>query len=219
MLAREVERLRRASRIDDVVVATTTSAADDPIVTLAARLGARWDRGSEADVLGRMNEAAREASADIVVRITGDCPLIDPGVVDRVVAALEQGPELDYVTTEPPATFPRGLDAEALHAHVLERVAVTATSRAAREHVTFFIYGEAPSLFRISVVSDDRDNSDLRWTVDTPNDLAFVRRLYEELGLANGEQDYREIVAHVRARPALSAINAGEIQRDPRREV
>ncbi len=220
MLAREIERVARATRVDEIVVATTENATDDPVVALAARAGARWYRGSEADVLARMNGAAREAKADIVVRVSGDCPLIDPGVIDRVVAALEsRSTELDYVTTEPPTTFPKGLDVEVLYADVLARVARMATSRPAREHVTFFVYGEAPALFRTATVSDDEDNSDQRWTVDTANDLALVRRLYEELDLAAKPRGYREIVAHLRMNPALRAINAREVQRDPRMEA
>jgi spore coat polysaccharide biosynthesis protein SpsF len=222
MLAREIERVRRACHVDEVVVATTTNTADDAVVALANQIGARWYRGSELDVLSRMNEAAREASADVVVRISGDCPLIDPSVIDRVVGLLEhRGQELDYVTTEPPSTFPKGLDTEAMYADVLARVARMATSRAAREHVTFFIYGEAASLFRAASVSDTEDNSDQRWTVDTPSDLAFVRRLYEELGLVGSgvERGYRDIVAYVRDNPSLRAINAHEKQRDPRVEA
>jgi spore coat polysaccharide biosynthesis protein SpsF len=222
LLAREIERVRRARLVDDIVVATTTSSADDAVVALADQLGARWYRGSELDVLSRMNGAAREASAELVIRISGDCPLVDPSVIDRVVATLERrGKELDYVTTEPPSTFPKGLDTEALYADVLERVARMATSRSAREHVTFFIYGESPSLFRAESISDAQDNSDQRWTVDTPSDLALVRRLYEDLDLANGGagHSYRDIVAYVRANPSVRAINAHETQRDPRTEA
>jgi spore coat polysaccharide biosynthesis protein SpsF len=220
LLARVVERIWRAKRVDDVVVATTDHRADDPVVAVADAAGARWYRGSEHDVLARMSGAAREAGAGLVVRLAADCPLLDATIVDDVVRVLEEHPtRFDYVTTEPPATYPKGLDVEALHADTLARVDRMATSTPAREHVTFFIYGEAPELFRIFTIADDEDNSQQRWTVDTAQDLAFVRTLYEGLDLAHRNVGYRDVIAYLRKRPSLRAINAHIVQRDPRTEV
>lgn len=199
MLGRVIARLRAARRIDDIVIATTVSAKDDAVCREAARHRAGVFRGSQTDVLARYLGAARIFRADVVVRVTSDCPLLDPEVVDRVVAALDGA---DYASNTHTRTFPRGLDVEALHADTLERIGRLGTSPAAREHVTAFVM-EQPRLFQIHQVVAETDDSDLRWTVDTEDDLELVRRLY-----AHPMLPYRELVAHVRAEPALAAINA-----------
>ncbi len=217
LLGRELERLRRAQRVDDIVVATTTNRDDDAVVRVADAAGARWFRGSETDVLARLAGAAREARADLVVRVCADCPLLDGAVVDRAVARLEatDAPLAEYVSTDPPRTFPLGLDVEALYADVLLRVDRVARSAQAREHVTFFIYGEAPELFLRATVFDSEDNSDQRWTVDTAEDLAFVRALYAALGLASEAVPYRDVARYVRAHPELMELNRHVRQRVP----
>jgi spore coat polysaccharide biosynthesis protein SpsF len=206
MLARQLDRLRACRNADDIVVATTSNAADDPLVALADAAGARWFRGSEHDVLARYAGAAREAGADVVVRVTSDCPLIDPDEVDVVIAALEPG--VDYAANIIERRLPQGLDTEALWRDVLERMDRSATSVPAREHVTWFCREERPELFVNRSVVRPYDAADLRWTVDTPDDLALVRRLYAELGLAERPRPFAEILAHVRAHPDLQAMNA-----------
>src|SRR5262249_49948371 len=114
------------------------------------------------------------------------------------------GDEVDYASNTHDRSFPRGLDSEALHRDTLERIARLGTSRAAREHVTAFVM-EQPALFRIAQVAAEIDDSDLRWTVDTADDLAMVRTLYEAVGLDRAVQSYRDVVAAVRARPELAA--------------
>ena len=210
MLAQVVRRVREAARVTDVVVATTTATDDDAVVREAERLGACVHRGPEADVLARFVGAARAVSADAIVRLTADCPLLDAGVIDQVVGAL--GAAVDYASNTHDRTFPRGLDVEALHRDTLERIARLGTSPSAREHVTAFVM-EAPGLFRIAQVRAERDDSDLRWTVDTPDDLAMVRALYRELDLASVARPYRDVVAAVRARPELAQANAHVIQK------
>jgi spore coat polysaccharide biosynthesis protein SpsF len=202
MLAQVVRRLRAAQRIAEVVIATSTAADDDTVVCEAGRLGASVSRGSETDVLSRFLGAARAYRADAIVRVTADCPLLDAGVVDQVIEALTD--EVDYASNTHERTYPRGLDAEALHRDTLERIARLGTSPAAREHVTAFVM-EVPSLFRVAHVRGEADDADLRWTVDTAEDLAMVRTLYDELGLAGALRPYREVVAAVRARPELAA--------------
>lgn len=210
MLARVVERLRAARRIDDLAIATTTSPLDDEIVREAGRLGAGVFRGSETDVLSRYAGAARLHRADAIVRVTADCPLLDPEVVDAVVAAL--GRDVDYASNTHQRTYPRGLDVEALHRDALERIDRLGSSPAAREHVTAFVM-EQPALFRIRQVCAPHDDSDLRWTVDTAEDLALIRAIYQLLALDRAPRPYREIAAAVRARPALAAINAHVVQK------
>jgi spore coat polysaccharide biosynthesis protein SpsF len=180
------------------------------VVREAGRLGAGVHRGSQSDVLARFVGAARSYRADVIVRVTADCPLADGGVIDQVVGALDA--TVDYASNTHDRRFPRGLDAEALHRDTLERIGRLGTSPSAREHVTAFVM-EAPELFRIAQVGAEADDSDLRWTVDTPDDLAMVRALYRELDLATIARPYREVVAAVRARPELAAGNAHVVQK------
>jgi spore coat polysaccharide biosynthesis protein SpsF len=214
MLAQQLLRLKRCRLADEIVVATTTNATDDSVVALARAAGVRWFRGSEADVLSRYAGAAREAAADLVVRITADCPLIDPAVSDRVIEALASRPErADYASNVLRRTFPVGLDTEVFWSDILYRVERLACSAAAREHVTTFIYVEHPELFLLHSVTDADDNSDLRWTVDTEADLLVVRRLYEELCLNERPAGHLELVRYARAHPELAALNSASFQR------
>jgi len=209
MLEQQLRRLRECKEADELVVATTTNRTDDPVVALAEKAGARWFRGSEDDVLSRYAGAAREAKAEVVVRITSDCPLIDPGVSDRVMRELKaHAGDCDYSHNIIPRTYPRGLDTEAFFRDTLERLDRLSSSQAAREHVTHFLLEERPELFVTRSVADTEDNSDLRWTVDTSDDLAMVRRIYEELGLGERVAPYREVLKHVRAHPEIAALNA-----------
>ena len=208
MLAHEIRRLQRVEELDDIVVATTVDPGDDPVVAVAEAEGARWFRGSEHDVLDRYFRAAEEASAEVVLRVTADCPLLDPEVAGLVVSTLAaQDGQLDYASNVVERTYPAGLDAEALTAEALERAFRLGRSPEAREHVTWFLLRERPDLFRIGSVTDDADNSDLRWTVDHARDLELVRRLYDELDLARKPRSYREVVAHVREHPELATLN------------
>ena len=214
LLAQQLRRLARCRLVDDVVVATTANATDDAVVALARSEGARWFRGSEGDVLARYAGAAREARADVIVRVTADCPLIDPDECDRVIAALVSHPaRADYASNVVRRTFPQGLDCEAMFADTLERVDRLARSPAVREHVTAFVWHERPELFLIESVADAEDNSDLRWTVDEAADLALVRALYEALGIGERPAPYRELLLYARAHPHLATLNAAVVQR------
>lgn len=183
MLARTVKRTSRAQTIDKVVVATTVHPADEAIVRLCVEYGWPYFRGSEEDVLDRYYQAAVEHQADVVIRVTSDCPLIEPEIVDRVVREfLDWQPEVDYACNLlPRRTFPRGLDTEVMRSDVLERVWYEDLNPAWREHVTLYVQRN-PALFRIHGVTNDVDYSHMRWTVDTPEDLAFVRRIYDHFG-------------------------------------
>jgi spore coat polysaccharide biosynthesis protein SpsF len=209
MIEQQLKRLQRCRRSDDIVVATTEKEDDTPVVVIAKAVGTRWFRGSEHDVLSRYLGAAREARADVVVRITADCPLIDPGVTDDVIAELETHAAVcDYASNVMPRTFPRGLDSEALFRDALERLARLASTEAEREHVTLAVRERCRQLFLTRSVVDAEDNSDCRWTVDSPDDLSLIRRLYADLELSARVVPYREMLGYVRARPELSRINA-----------
>lgn len=209
MLARQLDRLKACEMLDEIVVATTTNGTDNPVVDLCRGRGVRFFRGSEHDVLGRYVGAAREAAADVVVRITADCPLIDPQITDRVISELvNNSSACDYASNARRRTFPRGLDVEALFLDALLRVDRLATSEAAREHVTLFPTYERPELFLCRDVVDDADHSDLRWTVDTQTDMELVRMIFDGLEMAGRTVFYPEILEYVLAHPQLSSLNA-----------
>ena len=208
MLEQQVRRVSRCRSLDAIVLATSSRPLDDELAELGARLEIAVVRGSVADVLDRFRQAATEHAADIVIRLTADCPLVDPEVIDLVVDRLVQETGSDYASNVLVRTYPQGLDVEALWADVLTKLAGTATSPDDREHVTSYLRFSHPELFRVVSVLDETDNSDLRWTVDTTEDLRLVRSLYERLGLDDALLGYREIVAAMRADPSLSQINA-----------
>lgn len=200
MLAQELLRLRRCRLAGEIVVATTTNATDDPVMALCREYGVRCFRGDEHDVLARYVGAARDARAELIVRVTADCPLIDPDEVDRVI---EGATGVDYCSNVIERTFPRGLDAEVLWADVLERVHRLGSSTPAREHVTWFIREERPELFVVRSITGDANNADLRWTVDEPADLELVRKIYAAAALADTHVPYPALVQLVRTDPAL----------------
>jgi spore coat polysaccharide biosynthesis protein SpsF len=214
MLVQQLNRLKRCQLVDEIVVATTATPADDSIVDVARREDVRWFRGSEQDVLSRYVGAAAVSQAEIVVRVTADCPLIDPEQTDKVILELEShAGDCDYASNVIKRTFPQGLDTEAFFCDVLERIDRLARSAESREHVTYFLRLERPDLFSVRSVTDREDNSDLRWTVDTPKDFEMVQQIYEKLALSENHVTYQEILGWVRAHPALSNINTDATQR------
>lgn len=208
MLAHIIRRLQTCSSLDDIVIATSVSSSDDPIADFVASIGVRVFRGSEVDVLDRMLRAARAAEADVIVRVTGDCPLIDPTITDLVITELTANSQsADYASNVLRRTFPRGLDVEAMFLDTLIRVDRLARSPLEREHVTVTIRSGLPQLFVTRSVESDVDDSDLRWTVDEASDFELVTRLYEEFG-RDRIVPYTDVVGYVRQHPELTRINA-----------
>jgi len=184
MLARQIERVRRAKRIDKLVVATSSDASDDAIAGLCDSLGVGVYRGPLADVLGRYWGAAKRfGPAEHIVRLTGDCPLADWEVIDAVLDH-HLAEDADYTSNCQKLTFPKGLDVEVFKAEHLETAYYEARDPYEREHVTPFFYRN-PDRFRISNLECDPPLGDLRWTVDTPEDFAFVEQVYAALYPAN----------------------------------
>jgi len=209
----DMHRVRQARTLDEVVIATTTRPADDAIVALCDGEGWPVFRGSENDVLDRYYRAASAHEADVVVRITSDCPLIDPAVVDYTVAGhLSAAPQPDYTSNSTVRTYPRGLDTEVVSFAALERAWQTATLPPEREHVTYHIY-QHPDTFHLHRVQNPVDHSQHRWTVDTPEDLELIRRIYGHFG--HGDFSWQEALAVVEAHPDWSAINAHIEQKKP----
>lgn len=212
LLARQLARLKLCRTADELVVACTTNPADDALAAHAAGEGVRVFRGSENDVLSRYLGAAREAKADVVVRVTSDCPLICPEVCDVVVDALASS-GADYASNTLTRTYPRGLDTEAFTRAALEKAAEDGVSVPAREHVTWRIHREDPGAYLLRSVEDGENHSDLRWTVDEPADLEAVRRLWTGLDLSARPLGYRDILAYALAHPEIGALNAAVEQK------
>lgn len=206
MLARQLERVKRARRLDEVAVATSTDASDDPLEAVCERAGVACFRGSLDDVLDRFRAAAEHFGATHVVRLTGDCPLTDPAVVDATVAAHVEG-GFDYTSNVDPPTFPDGLDVEVLTARTLETAWREARLPSEREHVTPYVRTHGDR-FRLGCVSNGEDLSALRWTVDEPRDLAFVTAVYEALYPADPAFGMADVLALLARRPELAELNA-----------
>lgn len=210
VLARVLKRLRRAQWIEEVVVATTIAGPDAAIARECLRLGCGFFRGSESDVLDRYYRAARACQADAVVRITADCPLIDPGLVDRTIRHfLEQ--DADYASNVNPRTYPRGLDTEIFSRAALEQAWRAARSPYEREHVTPYLYGH-PQQFKLVSVYGIADYSRYRWTLDTSDDLQLLREIYSRFG--NGDHfGWQDAVAVMQREPDLADLNSQVAQK------
>jgi glutamate-1-semialdehyde 2,1-aminomutase/spore coat polysaccharide biosynthesis protein SpsF len=208
MLWHVVDRVRKARGLDKVVVATTSEAADDAIACFCEKEGIGCFRGSEQDVLDRFDQASKANAADVVVRVTADCPLIDPAVIDKVIARFERG-DCDYVCNVLRYTYPDGLDTEVFSFSALERAWREAVKPSEREHVTPYLRTDG---FRTANVESEIPVSptQYRWTVDHPEDLKFVRKVYESFP-ANGNFGFRELFDLLKKRPDLATIQAETI--------
>jgi spore coat polysaccharide biosynthesis protein SpsF (cytidylyltransferase family) len=207
MLALVLRRLGRARSLSVITVATSVEPVDDAVAELAEAEGARVVRGPLDDVLGRYLLAI-EGYDGAVVRITADCPLIDPEVVDRVVEALEADDSLAYASNIDPRSFPQGLDTEVFRAAALRELAEIAGEQPEREHVTLGFRSRRNEFPQVAVTGD-RDLGDLRWTVDTPEDLEFVRALVPRLGEERYSAGLDAILAAVTASPSLAGMPGG----------
>jgi spore coat polysaccharide biosynthesis protein SpsF (cytidylyltransferase family) len=212
MVAHVVARIAATAGVDEVVLATTRDAADDALADFARAARLACVRGSVDDVLDRFRSAVRAHPADAVVRVTADCPLLDPAVSGRVVAEYLRRADVDYVSNVHPPTYPDGLDTEVFSRDALERAWREASpdSRRDREHVTPYIWERRPERFRLANVSHGEDLSAMRWTVDDARDLAFVRAVYGALA-PGGTRPFgmHDVLALLRSTPALLALNAG----------
>lgn len=210
MLSQQLRRLKRCTSADEIVVATTTNTTDDPVIEVARQEAVSWFRGSEHDVLSRYVGAAIQSSGDVIVRVTADCPLIDPTVTDRVIGELvERRFTCDYASNVIERTYPKGLDVEAFFLDTLLRTNRLAQTGSAREHVTPTVHCDRPELFLLHSVTDTQNNADLRWTVDYPADLELIRNLYRTLELETNRIGHHDIAMWMRDHPDVLSINAG----------
>ncbi len=204
VLARVVERVRRAKFAGALVVATTMELPDNAIVDECRRLDVNVFRGSEHDVLDRYYQAAKQFGADAIVRLCSDCPLIEPELVDKTVQEfLTFRP--DYASNALDRTYPRGLDTEIMTWDALARCWREAQAFYQRSHVTPCIY-ENPDRFDILRVAGDADYSDHRWTLDTEEDLAFIRAVYSRMPDAD-VFSWRDVLALLEREPELAELN------------
>ena len=201
-----VERLLCCKRIKNIILATTVSSEDNPVVALAQELGLKVFRGSENNVLDRFYGAATTFGAKHIMRITADCPLIDPDLLDTLVEYYFSN-NLDYASNNNPPTLPDGLDAEIFTFNALEYSHNHAVLPSDLEHVTPYIRNH-PKLFKIGNWSYHEDLSHLRWTVDEPEDFDFVRQVIEAIYPGNKNFRTKDILDILHQRPELVKINA-----------
>ena len=210
-LARVVRRLSRATLINELIVATSGLPADDAIVRECERLDIRCFRGSEADVLDRYYWAAKNSGADAVVRITSDCPLIDPQLVDETIQVFA-AEEADYASNVIPRTYPRGLDTEVFTTEALAWAWLEAREPHQREHVTPYLY-EHPEIFKMASATADADYGHHRWTLDTPEDLDLIRATYSRFDNRD-DFSWQEVLVLMEREPELTRLNAHIAQKE-----
>lgn len=207
VLEHVVERVKQCNEINEVIIATTTHFQDDIIEKVSRNIGVKCFRGSESDVLSRYYFAAKENNADIIVRITSDCPLIDPKVMDEVIQFYKKH-DFPYVsngnTDSILRTFPRGLDTEVFGYKELEEAFLKAKEPYQREHVTPYLYEEERKIY---FYKNDNDYSKFRWTLDTEEDWKLIQEIYIEL--YKGEHNFylEDIIALMEEKPELYNIN------------
>lgn len=214
VLAEVLRRCRAIPGVDVVCCAVPHGPLDDAVAELASAAGAQVSRGSEADVLDRYWQAARQVGADLVMRVTSDCPLIDPGLCGQVIRLVEPG--VDYASNNMPPGFPHGLDCEAFTARALGEAAATATESADREHVTPWLRRGDPARIR-ALAGPGGDLVRHRWTLDYPEDYVFLREVFGRLpdaaqGAPGAIPDWRQTLG-VAQDPALMRINESRHQR------
>jgi spore coat polysaccharide biosynthesis protein SpsF (cytidylyltransferase family) len=201
-----LERVRRAKRLQKIVVATTTSPSDDRIVDLCKRLGYDCFRGSEVDVLDRYYRTALAfGSPEVIVRLTADCPLHDPVIIDKVVSQFLDS-KVDYGSNVDPPTFPDGLDIEVFSFSVLEKVWKEARLKSEREHVTPYIRKHT-DMFKIATVECEKDLSGHRWTLDEKEDYEFIKHIYKNLYKKNPAFGMEDVLELLERQPELEEIN------------
>jgi len=179
LLAYMIERVKQAKKVDEIIVATTHLAQDQPIIDLCNELNIPTFRGENQDVLSRFLEVADRHDLNVVIRLTADCPLIDPQVIDAAISLFEEG-GVDYVTNALERTYPKGMDVEVFSREALEIMKEKAKDPYEKEHVTPYLY-QGKEIFRHRHLKREEDRSSLRLTVDTLDDFTFVKHIIETL--------------------------------------
>ena len=210
MLWHVIDRLKHSKNVNLIVVASTVKDSDKPVFEIARESNVGEFAGSEEDVLDRYYQAAKKFNADTIVRITADCPLIDPEIVDRLIAYYKNN-NIDYVNTGP--SFPEGVDAEVFSFAALETSWKKATKHFEREHVSMYIHGH-PEEFKVARIENETDMSQLRFTVDTPKDIEVVRAIFENLYSKDKLFNLKQIVDFLSIHPEVTNLNKDTIRNE-----
>ena len=209
LLSYMLERIAKVEHCDEVVVATTTNAEDQPVVDICEQIGVSCFRGSEHDVLARYYETARQSGADIIVRLTADCPLMDPSIVDQsIVRFVKDKEQLNYLSNGRKRTFPRGMDVEVFSFSALEKAYHEAKDQYDREHVTPYIYHHMDQEKVGHFINPNGDMSDLRITIDYQEDFELISNILAALYPMKHDFHLQDILDIVKANPNWPKINA-----------
>lgn len=207
LLQYQIERVKSAQKIDEIIIATTTNEEDNLIINLCESLSVRTYRGSEENVFLRYYEAAKQFNGDVIVRLTSDCPLIDSRVIDEVVSVFLQNNDYDYVSNTIKRTFPRGMDTEVLSIDTLEKLNNKTLSQSECEHVTSYIMGHLNE-FRVKNIMYKKNLSAERLTVDTIEDFNLIKRIIEHFYPHNPNYTLEDIIDLLDKFPEWRKINA-----------
>ena len=216
-IARQIRRMQRAKQLDAIILATTVNPTDDALAAWAESEGVPYFRGSEDDVLARVVAAQSSAGADISVPVCGDCPLLDPAVIDRAVEAYRTG-SCDFVTNSIPPGYPQGQDIQVVRFDLLKTICETVDDPAVHEHTCLYLH-ENPDLYRTHRLSPDAAcrMPEQRLQLDYPEDLALIRTVFEALLPVQGESfGVADILAYLRANPSVAALNRDCEEREAR---
>lgn len=209
VLEHDIERVLKAKTVDKLVIATTERIEDNVIVEIAENCSVGYFRGSEDNVLSRYYFAAKKYNAEVVIRITSDCPLVDPEIIDNMVnqfIELRSIDNIDYLSNKIKMTYPRGLDVEVFSFEALEKTFFEATQNFEKEHVTPYIYLN-PDKFKIKNYENDIDYSMFRWTLDTEEDFLLIKTIYDHLYDENKLFLFKDVLKYVQENPEISKLN------------
>ena len=209
ILHHEIDRLKKCKEIDEIVIATTDKEDDDKIVNEAKKLSVKYFRGSENDVLSRFYYAAKENNADIVVRVTSDCPCIDFEILDKMLIYFKdkyKEKQVDYLSNTIKRTYPRGYDIEIFTFSALEKSYINAEKEYEREHVTPYIYDKTNNFLKLSFENKD-DYSEYRVTLDTIEDFIVIKNIFENLYYKNPYFKLNDVVQYLNNNLHIVDIN------------
>lgn len=212
VLQQDIRRVKQSKLVDEVIVATTTNHDDDEIVEVAIKENTHYFRGSLDNVLERYYETALEYDLDVVVRITSDCPCVDWNIIDEIVQShLDSG--ADYTSNTLVESFPRGIDCEVFNFDILKETYLNANKKYEKEHVTPYIYKTNPEKFKINKYVSSNDYSNIRITLDTPQDYAVLCVIYDNLYQNNNFFTLNDILDLFKKKPWIKYINEDIVQK------
>lgn len=213
VLEHDIERIRQAKKVEGIIIATTERPEDQEIVNIAQKCGVDFFRGSEDDVLSRYYYATKKFHVENIIRITSDCPLVDPFIIDEVICCYNEN-KPDIITNVPniekEMTYPRGLDLEIFPYKWLEKAFLEAESSYDREHVSPYIYDNAPNQYYYKY---KKNYSMYRWTLDTSEDWAVIEQIYDHFYHGTHDFYFQDIIDFMEQCPEIAKINAGVKQK------